>query len=81
MSELTAGLRRYDWVTVLREGATAGLTMSLIAFVAASRSITLAGVFSAAFGLGMMSSRIFTRFTPRAVGAVMFATRTVACQG
>ncbi len=77
MNEPRSALRSYDRVTFL-QGGTAGLTMSLIAFLAASRSLTLAGVFSAAVGVGMLSSRIFGRFSPRLVGLVMFVARSAA---
>lgn len=73
----TVRLHSLDVAAAL-QGATAGLTMSLIAFQLAGRSLTLAGIFSAAVAVGMMSSRLLRRLDARPVSVLMTVARTVA---
>ena len=70
-------LRRLDLATAL-QGATAGLSMTLVAFLIASESIVLAGIMSAAVSIGMISSRLFRRTHPRTLSLVMTAARALA---
>jgi hypothetical protein len=70
-------LRGLDIATGL-QGATAGLSMSLVAFLLAEESIILAGVMSAAVALGMISSRFLKGIRPRTMSLLMTVARTLA---
>lgn len=52
--------------------------MSLVAFTLATRSITLAGVMSAAVAVGMMLSPLLRNVHPKVFSVVMLATRIAA---